>query len=125
MALTPEPALLPGSPRRARLPQEDPRAPSATFAHLGLRERDQKILALARRSLEGATVDFDEALRALRASVEELIPGGRVYLLGGTAMGPIVGSAISGVGIVPAETGVLVVRVAPQGGFTTLGRLSP
>ena len=87
-------------------------------------ERDQKILALARLHLEGAPVDFDEALRALHASVEELIPAGRVYLIGSTKTGPIVGSLISGVGITAAETGVLVVR-ARHGEVTTLGTLLP
>jgi hypothetical protein len=121
MVSVPEPTLLQRSDLVARRSQ----APSATFAHLGLSARDQRILALTRRRLDGAHVDFQEALRVLRASVEELIPAGRVYLLGATANGPIVGSLVSGVGIVPAEAGALVVRVAREGRITTLGRLSP
>jgi len=121
MVSVPEPTLL----QRPDLVARRSQAPSAPFAHLGLSARDQKILALARRLLEGAPVDFEEALRALRASVEELIPAGRVYLLGATEGGPIVGSIISGVGIVPAEADIVVVRVDREGRSTTLGRFSP
>ncbi|MDC0747473.1 hypothetical protein [Polyangium mundeleinium] len=120
MILAPEPTPLQALPRPARQKHEELRAAAATFADLGLSERDRKILALARRHLEGAPADFDEVLRAVQASVEELIPAGRVYLIGATKTGPILGSIISGVGIVPAEAGALVVR-ARHGEITTLG----
>ncbi|TKC97251.1 hypothetical protein [Polyangium fumosum] len=116
-----EPTLV----QRSELVARRRQAPSAPFAHLGLSTRDQRILALTRRRLEGAPLDFQEALRALEASVEELIPAGRVYLLGATESGPIVGSLISGVGIVPAEAGPLLVRVDREGRISTLGSLSP
>ncbi|MDI3287390.1 hypothetical protein [Polyangium sp. 15x6] len=92
---------------------------------LGLSERDRKILELTRGKLAHAPVDFGEAVRALEDAVEEVIPAGRTYMLGQGASGPIIGSLLSGVGIVPGETGILVVRVDREGLRTTLGRLVP
>jgi len=97
---------------------------SASFSHLRISHRDQRVFALAARKLDGEAVDFNEALRALREAVDELIPAGRTFLLGDTEFGPIIGSIISGVGIVPGEDGVLVVQVGRNGHTTTLGRLS-
>jgi hypothetical protein len=95
------------------------------FDPTGLNARDRRIVALAHRKLGGATVDFGEALRALREAVEELLPAGRTYLLGVTELGPIVGSIVSGVGIVAGAEGVLLVRVDRDGGRTTLGSFPP
>jgi hypothetical protein len=92
--------------------------------------RDRAILDVALRKLGGAVVDFEEALRALREATEELIPAGRTYYLGATAQSPIVGSIISGVGIVASNAndgarGVRVVRVRRDGGMIELGALGP
>jgi hypothetical protein len=87
--------------------------------------RDRRILMLAHRKLGGAGVDFVEALRALEQAVIELIPAGRVYLLGTTQHGPIVGSIVSGVGIAAAPGGVLVMHMGRDGEQTALGSFSP
>ena len=88
-----------------------------------LSDRDRRILALALQKLAGAPRGFGEALRAVHEAVEELIPAGRVYLLGAANRGPIVGSLVSGVGITPSAEGVLVVRVDPLGRWRALGSL--
>ncbi len=77
---------------------------------LGFTRRDRAILALARRHV-GASRDFGEAVRALRAATEALIPAGRVYLLGQHAGAPIVGSIVSGVGIAHGARGIELVRL--------------
>lgn len=100
---------------------------SAALSQLGMlpvSERDWRILALAARKAR-VTKDFNEALRALREAVEELIPAGRIYFLGSGKHGPIVGSIASGVGITADLGEILVVRVHPEAGYTTLGRFSP
>jgi hypothetical protein len=89
----------------------------------GLSDRDRRILTLALRKLGGAAPDFDEALRAVREAVGELIPAGRVHLLGAGGHGPIVGSIISGVGITRGAGAVLLVRVDRAGRWTALGSL--
>jgi hypothetical protein len=87
--------------------------------------RDHHILTHALRLLGGTPPSFGEALRAVRAAVEELIPAGRVYHLGTGERGPIVGSLVSGVGITEGAAGIVVVRVDPRGRWTALGTLSP
>jgi hypothetical protein len=77
--------------------------------------RDRRILELAAGKLRGARFDFAEALRALREAVEESIPDGRVFWLGRTAEGPIVGSIISGVGLVDGAGGIQIVRAFGDG----------
>ncbi|MEO8706045.1 MAG: hypothetical protein ABI867_38805 [Kofleriaceae bacterium] len=72
----------------------------------GLTRRDQRIIELARGKLAGAA-HFDEAVRALADAVAEVIPAGRVYVLGGGA----IGSLISGIGIVDGVHGVQLVDV--------------
>ncbi len=69
----------------------------------------------ARAKLGGTRVDFAQALQALREAVEEDIAGGRIYHLGGG----VVGSLISGVGIVEGASGVLLVQHG-----TALGRFA-
>jgi hypothetical protein len=66
------------------------RRPARLFTGLGLTERDRRILTLASRKLGSSRVDFDEALKALQEAAEELIPAGRVYVLGASDLGPIV-----------------------------------
>jgi hypothetical protein len=88
-----------------------------------LSDRDRLIIALARRRLRGGRIELDEALRALREAVAEIIPAGRVYVLGATALGPIVGSIISGLGIADGEHGVQLVRVR-GGRHSWLGRFA-
>ncbi|WP_437686066.1 hypothetical protein [Sorangium sp. So ce176] len=92
---------------------------------IALSARDRRIVALARRKLGGATVDFGDAVRALREAVEELIPAGRVYVLGTTELTPVIGSLVSGVGIAGGEEGVVLVRLEHDGRRTVLGRFSP
>lgn len=91
----------------------------------GLSTRDAAILATMLDKLDepGAGLDFDEAARALHESVVELIPTGRIYRLGATDRGPILGSIISGVGITPGVQGLGVVRVRRDGQTISLGSL--
>jgi hypothetical protein len=103
-------------------PHMTPRAQS--FARMRLSDRDRAIVTLACHKLGGATVSFGEALRALREAVSEQIPAGRTYFLGSDEWGPIVGSIVSGVGIVAGSNGVLVVHVGRDGGRTMLGRFA-
>lgn len=88
-----------------------------------LSARDTRILSLARQRLCGVHA-FDDAIRALREAVEEAIPAGRIFLLGTTEHGPILGSVISGIGISDGADGVHIVRVDRAGRTTVLGRLS-
>lgn len=99
--------------------------PSIDPAALGLSTRDASILAAMLHKLDGCGggFDFDDAARALHESVMELIPAGRIYLLGATDRGPIVGSIISGVGITPGVHGIGLVRVHPDGQTISLGSL--
>lgn len=88
---------------------------------LAVSARDRRILERAQQLLAGSA-DFGDALRALRAAAEELIPDGKVFFLGGAPDSAIVGSIISGVGIVERPTGIEIVRtrdgrVAPLGWF--------
>jgi hypothetical protein len=115
---------------RARIIVEVNMVTVARSVGLEISRRDQQIIGLALRKLGRARFSFEEALRALREATEELIPDGRVYFLGvpgaagseGTASGPIVGSLISGVGIVESATGIELVRVERGGEVRTLGR---
>jgi hypothetical protein len=95
------------------------------FRRAALHARDLRILRLAQHKLGGASADFAEALRALQEATREVIPAGRVYLLGQTRFGPIVGSLVSGVGIVETAGGARVIRVARDGTRTDLGGLAP
>lgn len=85
--------------------------------------RDRRIIEAALENIGNANVTFAEALRALRESVEEQIPHGRVFLLGVTVDGPIVGSIVSGVGIVDTPLGVQLARVRRGEAPQTLGML--
>jgi hypothetical protein len=96
-----------------------------TTARLTLSARDQHIFALARAKLGARCVAFDEAVRALQAAVEESIPAGRVDMLGIARHGPIVGSLISGVGIVASDTGVHIVCVDRAGRSRYVSRFAP
>jgi hypothetical protein len=121
-ALRPPPARSssPAGPRASGAPGRPERLVPIAFS-----ARDRLIIALTRRKLGGAAPAFDEALRALREAVEEVIPAGRVYLLGAAECGPIVGSLVSSVAIVDGEGGVALVRVGRDGQTTALGRLAP
>src|SRR5580698_313862 len=91
---------LPSPPRPRRPPSSRVHlAGLDALAGVALSARDRRILALALRKLGGAATDFGEAVRAVREAVDELIPAGRIYLLGAADQGPIVGSIVSGVGI--------------------------
>lgn len=76
--------------------------------------RDACILTLARR-LAGPRPSFADAVGALSAAVTRIIPAGRVFVIGTTSDGPIVGSALSGIGIAPHAHEVAIVRVGADG----------
>ena len=80
---------------------------------IALSARDRLVIDRARAKLVGARVTFAEAMRALHEATAEIIPDGRVFLLGTGAHGPIVGSLISGIGIADDPRGVQIVR-APR-----------
>lgn len=90
---------------------------------LGLTARDRQILTLARRKLLGAVCRFEEVVCALDEATAEVIPAGRVFFLGGGDRGPILGSLITGVGIMQRAEGVRVVR-AGGGAIVVIGGLS-
>ena len=97
-----------------------------SLPHASLSARDRGILAAARRRLRpGAT--FGEAVAALTVATAELIIGGRVFVIGAGPMlgeataSPIVGSQISGVGIVQTRGGIEIVRVERDGRVRRLG----
>lgn len=92
-----------------------------TLPRVRVSARDQAILADARRRLTGRVVDFAAAIAALTAAVEAAIPNGRVFVLGD---GPIVGSQISGIGIVDTPHGIDVVCVARDGRVIRLERFA-
>jgi hypothetical protein len=119
-AQSPRASDLVGPPFGAREP-----SPLSAFSRVRVSPRDQSIIALACRKLGSSSVDFGDALRALREATEELIPAGRTYVLGHDASGPVVGSIISGVGIVPGVDAVLLVHVDRNGRRTSLGSLMP
>lgn len=75
-----------------------------------LSPRDRLILLAAQSKLGGAT-DFAETLQALREAVAEAIPDGRIFLLGMRDGEPILGSVISGIGIVATRDGTQLVRI--------------
>lgn len=89
-----------------------------------LTERDSCILRRALRKLNGHATDFNEASRALREAVAELIPAGRVYLIGHTQRGPVIGSLITGVGIGIGDGHVELMHTRAGGQPTTLGRFA-
>lgn len=97
--------------------------PSKSPNWRAISNRDRRIIEQALRKLGGHS-NFHEAMRALRESVEEVIPDGRVFLLGHTEHGPIIGSIISGVGIVDHPLGIRLVRANPGDVATTLGNFS-
>jgi hypothetical protein len=90
-----------------------------------LSPRDRQILALTRDKLRGSHAPFGEAARALLEATEELIPAGRLYVLGATARAPVVGSIISGVGIAAIDDCVVLVRVVENAQLIQIGKLSP
>ena len=104
--------------RVVRLPAE------STPAVIGTSRRDRRILELAFAKLDGTRVDFSEAMRALRGATEELILDGRVFHLGVAEGAPIVGSIVSGVGIVERSSGIQVVRVQGGGIVSPIGWFS-
>lgn len=91
---------------------------------LAISRRDRRILELALAKLHGARVDFNEAIGALREATEEVIPDGRVFRLGAADTAPIVGSIVSGVGIVECASGIRLVRVHGSGDFSQIGWFS-
>lgn len=95
-----------------------------TSGHLQLSRRDQRIIDLALTKVRGTRVNFDDAMRALQEAVEELIPSGRIFFLGSDDNGPIVGSLLSGVGVLETEHGIKLVRVRPDAVPAQLGWFS-
>lgn len=72
---------------------------------------DRAILERAFGDWHGGT--FADALARLVSATERVIPAGRVYLLGRAADAPVIGSLISGVGLMEDALGLAIVRVAP------------
>lgn len=97
-------------------------APRDRLAALSL--RDQRILALTTGKLRGSGADFTLALKALTESVAETIPAGRIFLLSRMDTCLVLGSLISGVGLVEGRDAVQIVRVV-EGHIESLGRLCP
>ena len=97
--------------------------PPCAPSRLVISARDARIIDGALKKIGEANISFDDALRALRESVEEQIPDGRVFLLGSTAHGPIIGSIISGLGIADDPSGLQLVRARPGDVPTVLGSL--
>ena len=112
---TARPWTAPRRPVRVR------RAPS-----ISLSDRDLVIVRHALRKLGSDRFGFGDAVRALTDATEEIIPSGRCYLLGEPLGAPIIGSRVSGVGIVeqPDGGGIALVRRAANGQLTTLGSLA-
>jgi hypothetical protein len=93
---------------------------------LWVSERDRQILERARAKLtRGGCVEFGDAMRALTEAVEESIPAGRVFFLGEHEHGPVVGSLVSGVGIVESAGGIAIVRVRMDASLDWLGSFVP
>ena len=102
------------APRRGRgrytSPMSGRAARVAPRAGLGLSARDAEILTRARGQLPPGFT-FVEAVAALLAAVEAVIPAGRLFELATGPRGPVVGSILSGVGMRGAACGVEIVRV--------------
>lgn len=92
---------------------------------VAISDRDRQIVTAAQAKVQGGRVDFADAARALREAVEEHIAGGRVFVLGATPRGPVIGSLISGIGIAESARGVAVVRMRPGERLVVLGRFAP
>lgn len=91
---------------------------------LGLSRRDRTILEAVRAALANTPrARFPDALVALGAAVERIIPAGRTFLLGYHQGGPIVGSLVSNVGIAEESCAIIVVRVRADASVDVLGRL--
>ncbi|MFV8749618.1 hypothetical protein ACNOYE_03590 [Nannocystaceae bacterium ST9] len=100
-----------------------PRVPDAS-SWPTLADRDRRILESMLAKLSGVALVFDDAARALHEAVEQLIPGGRTFFLGVGLRGPILGSIVSGVGITPGPSVVVLVRIDRAGRPLALGDLS-
>lgn len=86
-----------------------------------LHPRDRAILAQVRAQV-GVTPGFRHALRSLTATVERVIPGGRVFVLRTEPL--VIGSHVSGVGLCSRGAGVEVVRVDLDGSIEHLAPLT-
>lgn len=73
---------------------------------------DRAILDAALGDWRGGT--WPEALARLLAATERSIPAGRIYVLGRSEHGLVVGSLVSGVGITEEPDAIAIVRV-PSG----------
>ncbi len=91
---------------------------------LQLSRRDRRIIELALTRVRGTRVSFSDAMLALQEAAEEVIPSGRIFYLGSDDTRPIVGSLLSGVGIVEAEHGIKLVRIRPDAAPVPLGWFS-
>jgi hypothetical protein len=91
---------------------------------LQISRRDRRIIELALTKVRGTRANFSDAMRAIQEAAEEVIPSGRIFFLGSDDNGPIVGSLLSGVGIVEAEHGIKLVRVRLDAAPTPLGWFS-
>ena len=89
-----------------------------------LSRRDRRIIQHALTKVGGTRMSFGDAVRALQEAAQEVIPSGRIFLLGSDDHGPIIGSLVSGVGIAEADRGIKLVRVRADGDPLPLGWFS-
>lgn len=97
--------------------------PAEVRAQSCLSCRDQVILTATRDKLRGSRADFNLAMQALEESVAQAIPAGRIFLLGTIAREPLLGSLISGVGIVQGADAIEIWQLVRHHGPRCLGRL--
>jgi len=87
-----------------------------------LSQRDQVILRDGfERFTAGRGQSFGDAVAALHAATVANIIAGRTFFLGQIERAPIVGSLISGIGLVELDAGIVVVRCTTRGAPLQLG----
>lgn len=106
-------------------PPDDLLPPAEVRAQTRLSWRDQVILTATRDKLRGRRADFNLAVQALEEAVAQAIPAGRIFLLGNVGPEPLVGSLISGVGIVQGQDAIEIWQLVRPHGPRHLGRLCP
>lgn len=102
---------------------------SNSFAATGVRAdplldvswRDRSILRGARDRMRAGPVTFALAVDALVAEIARLIPNGRVYVLVNDGRKFVVGSLVSGVGIMAVGERIAIVRAVRDGVVRRIG----
>ena len=93
-------------------------------AELGLNALDREIMRTLALEVRGGSSDFNRALEHLEQIVRQRIPAGRIFLLGASASGPIVGSVRTGVGLMSSLDAIKIVRVGVDQQLDELAPLS-